>query len=391
MIPLILNQNFEVIRDITSYESFIWAERYNSYGDCEIYIPAPVSDDVWNDMTHDNYVYLNSSDDLMIIETREQLSNVEQGNHVRVQGRGLSSLLERRILWADTKITGSLQDGIESLLNACIISPEDEARKIPNFIFEKSDATEITSITIEETELKKGSVLYDAVRNLCENHKIGFKVTFREADNMLVFKLYKGLDHTYEQLVNPYIVFSTHDDNIADTNYIESTKLYRNVVFVQGKGKSTVTVGDVSGILRRELYCDSTNVKRTYRTDYAVKLTTAGEQALSKNNITKSLDGSITSTAVNLYNKELFLGDYVQLVDDYGHENTAQLTEVVITQDLNGYSLVPTFNTKKSDNETTEVSSTNVSAYESDPEAVELETRVLQLEQKVAELESRIS
>ena len=41
--------------------------------------------------------------------------------------------------------------------------------------------------------------------------------------------------------------------------------------------------------------------------------------------------------------RDFFLGDLVEIVDEYGHEMTPRVTEVIESQDETGYTCIPTF------------------------------------------------
>ena len=82
-----------------------------------------------------------------------------------------------------------------------------------------------------------------------------------------VFKLYAGADRTYAQTENPYVVFSPKFENIANSNYLESKKEYKNVALVAGEGegaeRKTTSVGEGSGLERRELFVDARDISTT--------------------------------------------------------------------------------------------------------------------------------
>ena len=93
----ILNESFEQTYVIDTYDSSIWTDRLNTFGDFELYIPA--SADVFNKFKKDYYLIRSESEKVMIINDFNIQSNVEEGDHVIITGESLESLLKRRIIW----------------------------------------------------------------------------------------------------------------------------------------------------------------------------------------------------------------------------------------------------------------------------------------------------
>ena len=188
----------------------------------------------------------------------DEHTDPENGNSVTITGRSLESLLSRRIVWTQTLLDGSVQDCIKKLLDENVISPKDVNRKIPNFVFETSVEKAVTEPKI--TAQFTGDNLYDVISEICRLTGLGFKVTLNDK-KQFVFKLYAGADRTYAQTENPYVVFSPKFENIANSNYLESKKEYKNVALVAGEGegaeRKTTSVGEGSGLERRELFVDA--------------------------------------------------------------------------------------------------------------------------------------
>ena len=170
---VVLNRELNAISVIDIYESFIWTDRYYRYGDFELY--TAMQNNILNVIKKDFFLQSSDSDHVMIIEDWIIKSDIENGNHITVTGRSLESILTRRIIWGQKKISGNLQNGIKTLLNENIISPSDSKRKIPNFIFEESTDSAITKLTINAQFT--GDNLYDAIQKICEERGIGFKTS----------------------------------------------------------------------------------------------------------------------------------------------------------------------------------------------------------------------
>lgn len=346
---LVLDENLEVIDIVETFNSFIWTDRYNEYGDFELRIS--IDDRSVKALRIDRYLQNRDSDHLMIIDTLEIDSDAEDGTYLVVTGKSLESILGRRIVWGLKILEGNLQNGIKSLLNENVISPSNLDRKINNFVFEESTDPLITELSIKAQYT--GDNLYDVIHTICENQNLGFKVTLNDS-KQFVFKLYSGKDRSYSQSENPYVIFSPKFDNLLSGNYIESKAAWKNVTLVGGEGEGTerryTAVGNVSGLKRREIFTDARDVSSTTEAGetissdaYISLLRQRGKEKLSENVNVMSFEGEAEMTQMFRYGVDFFNGDVVQLEDEYGHEVKARITEIVTSESETGFYRYPTF------------------------------------------------
>lgn len=359
----IFNTAFEAVAIIDSYISAIWTDRYDESGDFEICMP--MNTPLLDCLQAGYYVMTRDSDRVMFIEDLDISTDVEDGSRLIVTGRSLEQLIDRRIVLNkttfeadDDAVLPNLQNGIKKLLDENVINPAIAARRIDNFIFEESTDEDITKLTIEAQYF--GDNLYEVVKKLCQEHKLGFKVTLNE-NNQFVFKLYKGADRSYEQFDNPYVVFSPDNDNLFNSSYYRSKAAYKNVAIVAGeiidhetettpetRTMVTVTDGtDIIGLTRREVFVDSSGVSTDDLNDerYRAVLKMKGIDALIENLEVEAFEGEVEATVMYKYGEDFFIGDIVQLVDEYGHEGKARVSEFVLSQDESGIAMYPTFTT----------------------------------------------
>lgn len=230
----ILDENtFYPVGLVDNYESLIWTDRFSSCGDFEITLDnSPANMEL---LKKNRYTSVESSDHLMIIETRQLTKDLESGEKLLVSGRSLESILDRRIVWTPTILSGFFQTEIHRLLIENVIDPVDVTRKIPNFIFESSTDNKIIDLKIEQQLY--GDNLYDVISQYCIGYKIGFKMYINHR-NEIVFKLYAGVDRSYAQVTNPQVVFSTEFENLIKADYIESNKQAKTVSLVIGEDPS---------------------------------------------------------------------------------------------------------------------------------------------------------
>lgn len=346
----ILDENFRAILLIDSFISFIWTERYIGTGDFELYARADIN--LLNTIKKEYYVYTPESDELMIVESIQIVTDLEEGPSMVFTGRSLESILDRRIIWTQTNISGNLQNSIKKLLNDNVISPSVSDRKIPNFIFEESKDPAITSLTHDAQYT--GDNLLEVLQQICENKHIGFKIHV-DANYNFVFKLYSGVDRSYGQSENPYVIFSPVFENILNSNYVESDTTLKNVALVagegEGKARKTYTVGSASGLKRRELFVDARDIQSTdsegntmSTSTYNAKLKTRGEEKLSECELTQTFEGEVDAMGRQFkYGVDFFIGDVVQFVNEFDMEAKVRVAEYIRSQDTSGYTTYPTF------------------------------------------------
>ena len=345
----ILDENFVALpMIIDGYKSFIWTIRYTGHGDFELLTAMdPV---LLQFLRKDNYLWLDKSNRVMLIEDLEIKTDVLDGNYLTVTGRSLESLLTRRIVWEHTTINGNLQVGIKKLINENVINPKDPKRKIHNFIFTDSTDQRVKDLTVDVQY--HGEELYEVIKELCETNDLGFRVSLTE-DDKFNFELYMGDDRSYDQSINPYIEFSKDFDNIINSEYLESVKEMKNVSLVGGEGEGSdrkvTTVGDVSGLKRREVFTDASGVSSQTQSgnisnaEYMKLLNEAGTVDLEEYKFIKLFDGAVDSGSRYRFDKDFFMGDIVQLKNEYGIENRSRVTEIIYSQDESGYTVYPTF------------------------------------------------
>lgn len=349
MEALVLDTNFVAVTVLDNFKSFIWTDRYQECGDFELYLV--MTNDLVNIIKKDYYLWMKDSTHVMIIEEIEVTSDVEDGTFMIVTGRSLESILDRRIVWNQTSVTGNLENAVKKLLTDAIISPAIADRKIGNFIFEESNDPYINSLTLNAQYT--GDTIYDVIRDICKASQIGFQIRLTD-DNKFAFKLYSGEDRSYEQEENPYVVFSPSYDNIINSNYLNSNTNFKNVTLVAGQGegaeRKTTIVGVASGLTRREYYTDARDISLKDNegndipeADYQKKLVQRGTEKLSERIINILFEGEMETTKMFKYGEHFFMGDIVEIEDKYGHEERAYISEFIFSQDEGGISRYPTF------------------------------------------------
>lgn len=299
----VLDENLDAVNILDTYKSLIWTDRFYEYGDFEITMPMNMT--ILDTVKQDRYLWRKDSEHVMIIEKILIEEDAEDGDVLTITGRSLESILDRRVIWGLKNLSGNLQNGIEELLNDCIIDPSKLERKIDNFIFEETADPSITALTIEAQYT--GDNLYDVVKALCEERGVGFRVRLND-QKQFVFSLYSGADRSYDQFANPSVIFSPKFDNITDASYMESKSSFKNVTLVGGEGEGSArrytAVGNTSGLERRELFTDARDISSDISEDIteSFDFTQYTSQVFNNNSKTFVTNANFNSCMVDVSN-----------------------------------------------------------------------------------------
>ena len=330
---------------IEVYQSCIWNVQYFGMNDFQFILPGTQKN---IDLLQIDTMLVRSEDitptgyeNVMIIESRYIDYDIDKGWELTIRGRGLKSILNRRIVWKQTNLTGKLENCIRAVIDQNVIS--SGSRKINNFILDPP-----IGLT-ETTELQLlGESIGDWLSEVCGQHGIGWDVYIK--NNKYVFRLIKGADRTYDQNINIPVVFSTEYDNLSHTTYTQDKGDYRNAALIGGEGEGTErrtsTIGTATGLSRYETYIDgsgvSSNGEIITEATYYKMLEDYGKEQLAKTSRSYHVTGSIIPNRMYNLNEDYFLGDLVQIVNT-GISATSRITEIIYSEDENGHSLVPTF------------------------------------------------
>lgn len=339
----ILNQDMEWIGVMDYHKSAIWVSRYHDVGDFELYVGATSGTLGLLRMGH--YVTRPDDDMVCVIERPNIVTDEDGGKYLICTGRSIQGLLSRRIVWSQTNLDGTVEDCIRRLVDENVINPGIPERRIPGFVLgPKQGYTERMEMQVT------GDNLLDTVSNLCRTYGYGFRVTL-DAQARFVFQLYRGADRSYGQDGNPHVVFSPDFDNLISVDYSADKTEYRNVALVAGEGegtaRKTVTVGTASGLGRYECFVDardlSTNNGEIPMGTYNSQLMERGVEDLATKGIQESFSGVVEPDVNYTYKQDYYLGDIIQIENEFGITAAPRIIEVMECEDDSGYSLTPTF------------------------------------------------
>lgn len=354
----ILKENFEINGIIDAYESLIWTDRYYEHGDFELLAP-PNANNV-QAILQGSYARIDESDHIMLIEDVHIETDPVDGNRMTIKGRSGEILLDRRTIVAGVEFSQiSIDTVVHQLVTECIlvpVGPNPQLRVITNFSYKVSEDPNVLNVLVSNQYWQ--NLLYPSIVEMCYNSGIGWKVTLSDAGIFQV-ELYAGQDRTYEQLDNPYVVFSPDFENLKNSTYMATTRLLRTVCYTGGeKGVGNIqsvvevdpSLGTILGINRREMYLDAQDVghvdeegNELTEEEYEAHLYQRGLEELAKNTALSSFSSEVDPTNNFVYDRDFFLGDILQVENEYGYAGRSRVVEVTRCQDRSGFKVYPIF------------------------------------------------
>lgn len=340
----VLNKSLERVGIIDGYASIIWTNRYYGYGDFELYLQA--TPDLIRLLQEDFYLVREVEEtNAMIIESVSIITDPENGNYLTVKGRCLKSLVYRRIVWEQTSLTGKIPTCILRLLDENIISPALPERKITGFSISNMVDT-VETIDAQYT----GDNLGETITAICQSYGLGWDVVLDLDNKKFLFVLYAGTDRSYNQTEKPWVVFSNEYENLLNTSYTYDKSAYANVAQVAGEGEGAArrlyTVGTAADLGRYELYVDardvSSNDGELTDAEYKAQLEERGLEKLAEQTGAQSFEGETVDYTYK-YGTDYFLGDIVEVVNEYGMQAATRVIEVIESEDDSGIYTIPTF------------------------------------------------
>lgn len=329
---------------IESPTSAIWARRYQQPGDFELYFPA--TSDALALLTDDCFITREDVPEVMIVEHIEITTNEEEGNYIRVTGRGAECLLDRRVIWEQTTINGRVDAGIYRLVDENAINPADPDRVL-------SLSMESPDVTTETMRAQyTGKNLLETLQEICKAYGLGFRAVADQEEVIVPrLEILKGTDRSEGQTENSPVIFSAEYENLLSSSYVLDTTKHKNFALVagegEGKARKRATFGNATGNARREVYVDardaSTNDGEISESDYLNQLAARGAEAVAQAPIVETFDGDIDTENTFILDEDYTLGDITTVENEYGIRKNTRVSAIVESWDESGYLVIPTF------------------------------------------------
>lgn len=272
--------------NISEIASLIWTERYWECGDFEL--ETPLISSIISLVDMDDYFRIGYSNTTMVVEEIEITSPTNSsGGKIKIKGRSLESILDRRILWSDYQRSAPVKTYIPELIELCFSDSTNGSGRVVDYLTVK-DASDITNEDEDniEVDASRGDDLYSIVSSSALAAEIGFRIEFNQSSGEMTFSLYEGEDKTN-------LHFSEQNLILQDANLYRSKESLKNIALVGGEGEGKkrkmviVTQGEEepTALQRRELWVDARDVQKEdgeNNTKYNNRLTLRGVEKLEE-------------------------------------------------------------------------------------------------------------
>ncbi|WP_459610046.1 siphovirus ReqiPepy6 Gp37-like family protein [Clostridium sporogenes] len=349
----VFNKELNFIDTIDKFNSLQWIRKYNDTGKFELH--CPITESTIRTLARDNLVWIKNSKELGIIEYRNLSTNSNGEETLKINGRFVTSILDRRIILGTEQYTNKeLEIILRNIVDKNCIDTMAE-RKLPlalcnlNNFKEKIDYQKSYGNLLEELKI------------LSETNSIGFLIRTDLEIKQHYFELYKGIDRSINQEVNSPVIFSRDYDNLYEQEYTDSIDNLRTTSVVAGEGEGSarkviVVNNNFKGLDRRELFVDARDLQKESETDGAKKvlsdteynsiLVQRGKEKLSECKDIKTFEGRIISNNY-IYKKDYDLGDIVTVMDKkWNVQVDTRITEVAEIYEGGKVQIVPTLGNK---------------------------------------------
>lgn len=339
----VLNPFYKKTVIVDNYISLMWCKRYADVGALDLEVEASKE----NIETFKKNFYITRDDDDAIYRIEKiELDTDENGDDKLIIGAiDMKELLHQRITWSQVFMNNSdVQTFIKQMLNFNFIAPQDTKRRV-NLRFD--DNTELDGIGTAATRQSTYDDIGEKVIELCKTYNLGCKIYFDYETQKFHFKMFNGVNRSAGQTVNPRIVFSSDNDNLFSSKYEFDMSELKNVALVGGEGEGVDrklrSVGNVSGLERREIFIDASKAKDDGDlVDYYNALENEGKSKLTELTAKSTFDADVDTNFFK-YKTDYDLGDVVTIQNRYGVAMNARIVEIIETWDKEGYTIEPKF------------------------------------------------
>lgn len=351
----VLDSLLRRIQVIDQFESLIWTERYQAFGDFEMDIESTQSNR--NYLKAGTLLAMNESFRVMTVETIEDSVDGEGRKMLSVKGRSLEAILLDRIVsallatWPTTAkwiFTGPPADVARKIFHDFCVTGVLDAYDVIPYIIEGTfmpDDTIVEPIDPITVELDPTTV-YDAIVDICNVWNLGFRMLRNYDTSQVYFDIYTGSTRTSAQSVLPAVVFTPELDNLQNTKELTTIDKAKNVAYVYSpagflKVYPAGVDPEVEGFERHVLVVNATDIT-TETPDIPTALLQKGNEELAKSRVYQAFDGEISQDSQYKYARDYNLGDIVETRNTSGVTNNMRVTEQIFVSDGQGERSYPT-------------------------------------------------
>lgn len=355
-----LNSSLQRDTVIEEFESFIWTERYSSFGDFQIVTKSTRA--ARSLLQPGVMIARKGSYFTMIIDTVVDETGSDGIRNLTVTGKSFEALLNDRVAMPSITDTTTLPAWVVSdtpsnviqymFSQVCVTGVINAGDVIPQYHSGTLlPAGGIGLPTDVITVSAPPDTLYNTIKKIADTYFLGFRMPRDGDTGNVYFEVYVGSDRTSTQATLPPVVFDPNMDNLEKPTLLSSTAAVKTVayVFAQNGSAMVYAVGadsTATGTGRRVLLVNSSNSEAAGPTLDAA-LQTEGLSALANQRLVYGFTGELPQHVPYVYGVDYFLGDLVEERNGIGYGNQLLVTEQIFSSDKTGERSYPTLTIKE--------------------------------------------
>ncbi len=350
-----LDENLRREHLIEGFESFIWTERYSSYGDFQILIKStPASRALY---VKKQRIGMVGSQYTGVIETVIDATETDGSRKLQITGSFMERLLDDRVAfsvmdgltgtpnWVMTGTAGEIARYM--FMQVCfygVLSPKDT---IPFFTYGfLNPPGNIPESSDEITVTAAPDTLYNSTKALCDTYSLGFRLVRNGDAGEIYFEVYTGNDRTSTQDIFPAVIFDPSLETLENQSVLSSSALIKTVAYVFAQNGAAVVYApnaiiSATGSERRILLVNSAN-QGPAGDALVTALASEGKIALAAQRDLYIFDGQTPQHIPYVYGVDYGLGDLVEERNSDGFGNYMLVTEQIFVSDNAGERSYPT-------------------------------------------------
>jgi len=349
----------EMLNNITSA---MWVERYREPGEFEI--KAPSYSNLQTLLPPGTLISHIDTQEIMIVENIELSEDLSGVSELTITGRSFESFLENRIVGQDQGFPLTPSAPLEQLVLPAAYTWVHAATIIgrqvqTGLVIIASDALPGVKITYEvpgyvgpseARQFPRGNV-HSTILELLSIDDLGIRNvrpgTWSFYPNELTINMiiHRGVDRSAS------VLFSYNSGEIKNAQYLWSNKRLKTAALVTGKWVEVMSWGAFSGIEKRAMWIDGSDIDDVYATVplganqtavFNSMLVRAGQVLAAHSELSISKVEIIENATTAKYRVDYNVGDVVTVVGNYDATTQMRVTEYVEILDETGSHSSPT-------------------------------------------------
>jgi exosome complex RNA-binding protein Csl4 len=345
---------------INGYLSAMWVERYRTPGEFEF--EAPMSSGLKDDLPLGTIISHVDTYDFAIVENHEISEDPNSDPRIKITGRTFDSWLENRMVGANLAYGTPAAPFVEftlasnrtwtqavSLINQHIqiASTVDDDDSLNDDILA---FTPLSGAGVTEARVVKRGNLHERLLELLAVEDLGIRMVRKNTIGTIGsatvsrFHIHRGIDRSNS------IIFSSANGDVDSAQYLWSIKSKKNAALVQGRYVETMVVSGASGLNRRMMMVDASDIDGSLSaaptgstlTTIRAKMQLRGQEALANQNEINIAQVDISKAVLSRFRKDYDIGDIISVDGNYGVLEKRRVVEYVEIEDENGESGHPT-------------------------------------------------